>query len=248
MEQFAAIRRDHRVEGLSIGALADRHRVHRRTVRQALESAVPPARKTPLRVAPRLEPFRAAIDDMLRSDLDARRSNVTRREGFWPGWSTGTARRACRIPRCAIMSVNVARRSPRRRVGVGGGVLPQTHSPAAEAEVDFHDLWVVLCGVKTKTALFTMRLSFSGRAAHRAFATQGQEAFLEGHVYAFERLGGVPSAGSATTTSTARSSRCCSGGRVRRTALDCVSFALRFRSLVLPARSRGQPREGWRGR
>jgi hypothetical protein len=37
-----------------------------------------------------------------------------------------------------------------------------------------------------------MRLSFSGRAAHRAFATQGQEAFLEGHVYSFERLGGVP--------------------------------------------------------
>ena len=42
MEQFAEIRRDHRVDGLSIRALADRHGVHRRTVRQALESAVPP--------------------------------------------------------------------------------------------------------------------------------------------------------------------------------------------------------------
>jgi hypothetical protein len=58
--------------------------------------------------------------------------------------------------------------------------------------VDFHDLWVILGGVKTKTALFTMRLSYSGRSAHRAFLTQGQEAFLEGHVYALERLGGVP--------------------------------------------------------
>ena len=72
------------------------------------------------------------------------------------------------------------------------GFVPQTHLPGAEAEVDFHDLWVVLAGVKVKTALFTMRLSFSGRAAHRAFATQGQEAFVEGHVYSFERLGGVP--------------------------------------------------------
>jgi hypothetical protein len=72
------------------------------------------------------------------------------------------------------------------------GFVSQTHPPAAEAEVDFHDLWVVLGGVKTKTALFSMRLSYSGRAAHRAFATQGQEAFLEGHFYAFERLGGVP--------------------------------------------------------
>ena len=67
---------------------------------------------------------------------------------------------------------------------LGLGCVPQTHPPAGEAEVDFHDLWVVLRGVKTKTALFTMRLSYSGRAAHRAFLTQGQEAFLEGHVHA----------------------------------------------------------------
>src|SRR5205823_10826824 len=72
------------------------------------------------------------------------------------------------------------------------GFVPQTHLPAAEAEVDFHDLWVILRGIKTKTALFTMRLSYSGRAAHRASLSQGQEAFLESHVYALERLGGVP--------------------------------------------------------
>jgi hypothetical protein len=45
--------------------------VHRRAVRQALESTIPPARKTPQRIAPRLEPFEAAIDAMLHSDLDA---------------------------------------------------------------------------------------------------------------------------------------------------------------------------------
>ena len=71
MEQFAAIRRDHRVEGLSIRALSDRHGVHRRTVRQALESAVPPPRKTLQRIAPRLAPYKSAIDAMLRSDVDA---------------------------------------------------------------------------------------------------------------------------------------------------------------------------------
>ena len=37
-----------------------------------------------------------------------------------------------------------------------------------------------------------MRLSHSGRAFHVAFATQAQEAFLEGHVLAFEHFGGVP--------------------------------------------------------
>lgn len=193
VEQFAAIRRDHRVEGLSIRALADKHRVHRRTVRQALESSVPPTRKTPQRIAPRLEPYKAAIDEMLRSDVDApkKQRHTARRilarlvdEHGAEGLSYSTVRD------------HVRKRRPQILAEAGKplelGFVPQTHEPGAEGEVDFHDLWVVMRGVKTKTALFTMRLSYSGRAAHRAFITQGQEAFLEGHVHAFDRLGGVP--------------------------------------------------------
>jgi hypothetical protein len=37
-------------------------------------------------------------------------------------------------------------------------------------------------------------MSYSGKAVHRASATGGQEAFFEGHVRAFEVLGGVPAA------------------------------------------------------
>ena len=73
VELFAAIRRDARVEGLGVRALANRHGVHRRTVRQALASATPPARKTPIRSSPRLDPFKDTIDAMLRSDLEAPR-------------------------------------------------------------------------------------------------------------------------------------------------------------------------------
>jgi transposase len=40
--------------------------------------------------------------------------------------------------------------------------------------------------------MFVMRLSCSGRAFHSAFATQAQEAFLEGHVLAFEYFGAAP--------------------------------------------------------
>ncbi|PIB05406.1 hypothetical protein B1C81_29265, partial [Streptomyces sp. HG99] len=55
---------------------------------------------------------------------------------------------------------------------------------------DFGDVYVKLAGVSTKCSLFTFRLSYSGKAAHRIFASEGQEAFFEGHVHAFRVLGG----------------------------------------------------------
>lgn len=193
VELFAAIRSDRRVEGLSIRGLAEKHEVHRRTVRLALASAVPPPRKTPQRVAPRLEEFKAAIDEMLRGDLDA------------PKKQRHTARRVlarlvdehgARALSYSTVRDYVRKRRPQILAEAGRplelGFVPQTHEPGAEGEVDFHDLWVVLAGVKTKTTLFTMRLSYSARAAHRASITAGQEAFLEGHEYAFARFGGVP--------------------------------------------------------
>ena len=190
---FAAIRRDARVEECSIRELADRYHVHRRTVRQALASSVPPQRKAPARTSPRLQPFKAAIDAMLRSDLDApKKQRHTARRILA---RLGDEHDAGELSYSTVRD-HVRKRRPQIAAEAGRpleeGFVPQTHLPAAEAEVDFHDLWVILRGIKTKAALFTMRLSCSGRAAHRASLSQGQEAFLESHVYAFERLGGVP--------------------------------------------------------
>ena len=193
VELFAVIRRDARVEDLSIRELAERHHVHRRTVRQALASALPPPRKTPVRVSRKLESFKPTIDGWLRADLDA------------PKKQRHTAQRVFDrlVDEHNVIDVSystvrdyVARRRPEIAAAAGRtldqGFVPQTHEPGGEAEVDFADLWVILRGVKTKTFLFTLRLSYSGKSVHRAFATQGQEAFLEGHVYAFTELGGTP--------------------------------------------------------
>ena len=73
VELFADIRRDARVEGLSIRELARRHQVGRDTVRQALANPLPPSRKTPVRKSRRLDRFKPAIDVMLQADITAPR-------------------------------------------------------------------------------------------------------------------------------------------------------------------------------
>ena len=56
VELFEQIRRDRRLDDVSIRELADRHGVHRRTVRQALDDAVPPPRKVyPVRPRPAID-------------------------------------------------------------------------------------------------------------------------------------------------------------------------------------------------
>jgi transposase len=72
------------------------------------------------------------------------------------------------------------------------GMVPQVHLPGEEAEVDFADVFVRLAGEVVKCHLFTLRLSYSGKAVHRVYASQAQESFMEGHVEAFNVLGGVP--------------------------------------------------------
>ena len=194
MELFAAIRWDHEREGLSVRALARRHRVHRRTVRQALGSALPPPRKRPVRTAPKLEPAKRHIDAMLREDLRApRKQRHTARRM----WVRLLEEFGCTEVSYSSVRDYVARRRPELAAEMGATELaracvPQSPEPGEQAEVDFADLWIRLRGVLTKVFLFTFRLSYSGAATHRAFATQGQEAFLEGHLDAFSRLGGVP--------------------------------------------------------
>lgn len=178
---------------MSVRALARKYGIHRRTVREALSSAWPrPRKKSPPRKS-RLDPFKSAIDGMLRADLDApRKQRHTGRRIFdrlvaeyeMEGISYATV---CDYVRWRRSEIRVeAGRDPAEVF------IAQTHRPGVEAEVDFGEVWVKLAGTATCCHLFTFRLSFSGKAVHRVFASCGQEAFFEGHVHAFRSLGGVP--------------------------------------------------------
>src|SRR4030095_6015021 len=194
VELFAAIRFDWKRNGLSIRALADKYEVHRRTVRQAIESVVPPERRSPVRATPVLNQVRGWIDEMLGEEREApRKQRHTARRIFQRlvdehdvSVSYSYVAKYVHRRRAQIVA------ETRGRAGVVDGYVPQRHKPGAEAEVDFADVWVYLADELTKCFLFTLRLWCPCRCVQRAFRPQGQEAFLEGHEYAFDRIGGVP--------------------------------------------------------
>jgi transposase len=188
MELFEQIRRDRDREGLSTRALAVRHGVHRRAVRQALLSPVPPVKRSPVyRPAPRLGEHHALIDAWLEGDRDAPRKQRHTARRVW--------QRLVEEEGAVVSERQVARyvRQRRRELGdVGEAFVPQHHAPGAEAEVDWGEAWATIDGQRVKVHVFQLRLCHSGAAFAGAFLRETQQAFLEGHADAFEFLGGIP--------------------------------------------------------
>lgn len=173
---------------MSVRELARKHGVHRRTVRAALGDAVPPARKVPARSAPVLGPHVATVRAWLVADRDApRKQRHTARRV----WQRLMEEEGVVVAESTVRNL-VA--SLKAEIGLGRAqvMVPQTHPPAREAEVDFGEFQAVIAGVVMRLWMFCLRLSHSGRAVHVAYANQAQESFLDGHVRAFAALGGVP--------------------------------------------------------
>lgn len=182
VEQFEQIRRDRDREGLSIRALAERHGVHRRAVRAALESAVPPAKRTPVgRPAPKLGEYLELIDEWLRADLEAPRKQRHTSKRIW--------RRLVDEHGAEVADTTVRDhvRKRRRELGLAARevFVPQVHAPGQTAEVDWGEADVELAGSLTRVHLFFMRSCFSGAACSMASPVETQQAFLEGHAHAF---------------------------------------------------------------
>jgi transposase len=185
MEQFEQIRRDYAREGLSVRALAKRHGVHRRAVRQALVSAVPPAKRRPTgRPAPKLGEFRTLIDEWLAADVLApRKQRHTARRV----WQRLVEEHGADVSERQVSRYVAARR---RAIGEVEAFVPLVSDAGVEAEVDWGEAQVIMRGDPVVVHLFLMRACHSGASFVIAFERETQQAFLEGHVAALEWFGG----------------------------------------------------------
>ena len=147
---FEEIRKAHYgPDAVSIRALAKRFGVHRRTVRHALESAVPPPRVVHDRRSPVLDPWKGLIDGWLETDRFApkKQRHSARRvfqrlvEEHDAQISESTVRRYV---------AQAKRRSP---ITVAQVMVPQVHPLGEEAEVDFGQFAFILGGVTVSTAI-----------------------------------------------------------------------------------------------
>lgn len=193
VDLYAAIRRDAKT-GLSKRALQRKHGVGYRTIVEALASAWPKEAKAPPKRGSRLDAFKPVIDSWLRDDLDApRKQRHTATRIFHRLLDEHDA--------TGVVSYGMVREyvaTRRREIRVEAGrepadaFIPQEHLPGREAEVDFGEVVIRLRGELVTATMFSLRLSYSGKAVHRVSASAGQEAFFEGHAHAFRVLGGVP--------------------------------------------------------
>lgn len=188
VELFEQIRREYEFGCGTIIGVAEKFSVHRRTVRQAIESALPPQRKRPERSRPKLEMVREFIDKITVDDQRA------------PRKQRHTAHRIYQRLRVELPLVSVSERTVRqyvrqRKQHLGAGkrevFVPQAYEWGVEAQVDWYEAEVDLGGERQTVQVFCMRAMASGAAFHRAYPRATQQAFLEAHEYAFSYFGGV---------------------------------------------------------
>lgn len=185
MVDIEFIRKKHFVDGWSVRRISRQLRLARQTVRKALHRTEPPRYERehalPRRV---VGPFEPVIERWLAEDREAppKQRHTAKRvydrlvaEYGFTGHETTVRRTVARLrPRTPEVFIPLA---------VGWG---------QQAQVDWGQAVVHIAGQSVVTHLFCLRMRASQVPFVWAAPTEKLEAFLEGHVRAFDWLGGVP--------------------------------------------------------
>jgi transposase len=184
MENWAEIRRRVLAEGLSGRAACREYKIHWKTLQKILSHAEPPGyRRTKPERPSILDPLLPVVHQILEDDRKApKKQRHTAKRIF-------DRLRAEHGYRGGLTMVKVAIRA--WRIRTAEVFVPLAHPPG-EAQADFGHAEVVLDGQPTKVAVFVMTMPYSDAIFACTFPRECTEAFLEGHVRAFDFFGGVP--------------------------------------------------------
>jgi transposase len=188
VELFEQIRREYEIGVGSIRGVARKFGVHRREVRNAIESAMPPPRKVNVRACPSLDRVKPFIEAMLVADKMAPRKQRHTAHRIW-------ARLRQEQPQFPVAESTVRAYVRERKwaLGLVGAetCVPQCYEWGQEAQVDWYEAYIVIDDEQIKVQIFNMRSMKSGAAFHLAYLHATQQAFFEAHEAAFAYFGGV---------------------------------------------------------
>ena len=188
VELFEQIRLEYEFGVGTIQGVSRKLRVHRRVVREAIQSAIPARRKKTERPHVKMAPAAAFIDSVLEADRKAPRKQRHTAKRIWE-------RIRAEVPGCTAAERTVRLYVEQRKEALGLArretFVPQSYDWGVEAQVDWYEAYADLDGERVKLQVFSLRSMASGAAYHRAYLRATQQAFLEAHELAFHYFGGV---------------------------------------------------------
>ena len=184
VELYVKVRRAVMVDGKSEREVAREFGIHRKTVKKMCAYSVPPGyRRVRAAVSPKLAPFVPVIKAILDADktVHAKQRHTAVRilerlrdeHGFTGGYT---------IVRQYVNGVSLRNQEM---------FVPLSHRPG-HAQVDFGEADGYVGGKKVRYHYFCLDMPHSDAIFVKAYPAELTEAFLDGHVAAFEFLGGVP--------------------------------------------------------
>ena len=171
------------MEGVSRRQVLRETGMHWRTLEKMLQHSEPPGyRQCKPRPKPKVGAYQERIEQILKEDEGMPRKQRHTAKRVWErlreeGYTGGYT---------AIKDAVRELKARRQEVFV-----PLEHRPG-EAQVDFGQALVKVDGVLQKVSFFVLALPYSDCFYVQAFERECTETFWEGHIQAFEFLGGVP--------------------------------------------------------
>ncbi len=182
MDQWTKIRLRIR-NGETKGQILEETGMHWSTLEKILTHSEPPGyRMKAPRPKIKLGPFLERIQDILQSDMQLPRKQRHTAKRIFERLKEEGYQGGCTVVKDAV------REFKKRNQTV---YIPLRHHPG-EAQVDYGFALVNVSGELKKVAFFVMALPHSDAVFVKAYERECTETFWDGHVQAFEFLGGVP--------------------------------------------------------